>query len=259
MRFYCFAQIKSSVKVLAVIPARYASTRLPGKPLAMIGGKPMIQHVYERARQVKAITRLIVATDDERIETAVKGFGGEVMMTAESCRNGTERCAEVLAKLNESFDVLLNIQGDEPFVSPEQLHALIAPINEEACKIVTLKKQIDSKDEVHNPSVVKVVTSQNGNALYFSRSAIPFVRHADHGHTFYKHIGLYAFRASIIPLLVRLPESVFERTEQLEQLRWMDNSIPIRVVETTIDSVSVDTPQDLEKAQQIFEAMHTST
>lgn len=239
--------------VLGIIPARYASTRFPGKPLALINGKPMIQHVYERVSQISAVAEAIVATDDERIADTVRQFGGQVMMTSSEHRSGTDRCGEVLRNLGEKalqFDIVINIQGDEPFVDASQLETVIAAFSNPATQIATLKKRIDNLDSLLSPNVVKVIATPNDEAVYFSRQPLPYLRGVEQqrwleSHTFFKHIGIYAFRRQTLSELVQLQQTPLEKCESLEQLRWLENGYHISVLETTVENLSVDTPEDL--------------
>lgn len=235
---------------IGIIPARFGSTRLPGKALADIHGKPMIQHVYERAGQAKEIERVIVATDDERIYQAVMGFGGEVVMTSPDHVSGTDRVAEVAGSL--PADIVVNIQGDEPLIKPAMIDEAVMPMKDNLrLEITTLKKEITQESEWHNPNVVKVVTNEAGFALYFSRSLIPYPRKKD-GARFYKHIGLYVYRKNILLGLTRLSPGLLEEIEGLEQLRALENGIGIKVVKTGYDSWGVDTEEDLERVKDMF-------
>lgn len=244
-------------KFLCIIPARYASTRFPGKPLAMLGEKPMIQWVYEGASSL--FEHLLVATDDQRIQNAVEKFGGNVQMTSPKHNSGTERCAEA-AELYEDltgirFTHVVNIQGDEPLIKPDQLKALIGSFNTPGTGIATLIRQMNEKDELENPNVVKVVVDQSFRALYFSRSPIPYVRSGggkkESGNIkFYTHIGLYAFQREILEQVVKLPPSALELAESLEQLRWLDHGFHIQTAVTHFPSLGVDTPEDLEKIRK---------
>ena len=243
------------MKVIGIIPARYESSRFPGKPLVDINGKSMVQRVYEQAAMA-SLDSIVVATDDARIAEHVSGFGGEVIMTDANHNNGTSRCNEVLQKYEEQYDVILNIQGDEPYLHPEQLTQLAGLFSKSSVQIGTLIKKIDSIEELLNPdSIKKVVVNDKFEALYFSRSPIPFV----HGvkqedwlehQTFYKHIGIYAFRAEILNDLVNLPVSKLENAESLEQLRWLENGYAIQAAITDHESPSIDTPADLERLLQ---------
>lgn len=244
----------NSHAVFAVIPARYASVRLPGKPLASIAGRPMIQHVVERARQAERVSRVIVATDDERIKKAVEGFGGEAVLTRADHRTGTDRIAEVAAHLEAG--IYVNIQGDEPLIDPATIDAVVAEmLDDESIQIGTPCTAITQKNEIMDPNVVKVVRDFDGNGLYFSRAPIPWVR--DTGATIaaqhWKHIGLYAFRREALLEFPTLPPGELERVEQLEQLRWLENGFRIRVVETDYDAVSVDVPADIQRVEKILQ------
>ncbi len=237
---------------LGIIPARYASSRFPGKPLADIHGKPMIRRVYEQA--VKALPLVYVATDDTRVAECVEGFGGNVIMTSATHRSGTDRCAEAAAKIqldrNIQVNVVVNIQGDEPFIDPLQINELIRCFSSPDVQIATLVKRFGNGEDIFSPNTPKVVVGINREALYFSRSAIPFLRDADRQewavkHTFYKHIGLYAYRSDILRALSQLSPSPLEMAESLEQLRWLENGYRIKVTETEHETHAVDTPEDL--------------
>lgn len=243
------------MNVLILIPARYASTRFPGKPLAEIGGKPMIQHVVEKASQVAA--DVCVATDDERIYACVKGFGGKAVMTSPEHRSGTDRCFEaythIVGENHKAYDVVVNIQGDEPFILPCQVEALIGCFEDPEIQIATLAKQFTVASEVFDPNKVKVVLSAQQTALYFSRSAIPFYRGKEPeewcGLTpYYKHVGMYAYRPEVLEAITALPPGVLEKAESLEQLRWLENGYKIAVRITDHESIGIDTPEDLERA-----------
>ncbi len=236
------------MSVIAIIPARYQSSRFPGKPLVMIKGKSMVQRVWEKASLSKSIAKVIVATDDERIFNHVKSFGGEVMMTSPKHRNGTERIAEVMRKQSQKFDYVLNIQGDEPFVKWQQIEMLCKIIEREEFQIASLAKQIDITKELDSPNVVKVVMSKQQKALYFSRYAIPFNRSGDAQIAYYKHIGMYAFEASALQKLIALEMTPLEQAESLEQLRWLEAGFSIGMGISEFDSVGIDTPEDLEHA-----------
>ena len=249
------------MKFVGIIPARYASTRFPGKPLAMLGGKPVIQRVYE---QVKGcFDDLYVATDDERIFNAVKAFGGNVVMTSEDCKNGTERCLDAYKRLGLDCDVIVNIQGDEPFIQPRQVNALIGCFDVEGVDIATLVKPFEAADgvvRVECPYSAMVVFDERGFAIYFSRSVVPYLRGVEKErwldeHTFYKHLGIYAYRADILESLTRLPQSPLEKAESLEQLRWLENGYRIKVGVTDIETIGIDTPDDLERAKEFAAAV----
>ncbi|MDB5282318.1 MAG: kdsB [Bacteroidota bacterium] len=235
------------MKIIGIIPSRYASTRFSGKPLVDIGGKTMIRHVYEQASKSKSLSQVIVATDDERIYTEVKNFGGNAIITAATHNNGTERCAEVATTLNA--DVVINIQGDEPFIQPEQIDLLAALFSKSEVQIGTLVKKHVLDEELKNPSRIKVVLNKNMEAIYFSRSVIPYLRESSQysilNTQYYKHIGIYGYRINILKELVKLKPSVLELAESLEQLRWLENGYRISCAVTTHDSASIDTPEDL--------------
>ncbi|MCL4523035.1 MAG: 3-deoxy-manno-octulosonate cytidylyltransferase [Acidobacteria bacterium] len=240
---------------LAVIPARYAATRLPGKPLVSICGRPMIQHVVERVRQAKRVSRVVVATDDQRIRDAVRGFGGEAMMTRSDHRSGSERVAEVATQI--SADVYINVQGDEPLIEPGAVDALADVFTDDAdgeVQVATLCVPITNAADIMDPNIVKVVLDFQGDALYFSRAPIPWVRdegsrvHARH----FKHLGIYAFRREPLLDFPTLPPGELEKLEQLEQLRFLENGYKIRVAETSFDSVSVDVPADVARVEAIL-------
>jgi len=247
---------------IGIIPARFASSRLPGKPLADIGGKPMIQWVYENT--VKELDDVVVATDHSDIEQAVLDFGGRVMMTSPDHPSGTDRCAEViqiLADSGEEYDVIINIQGDEPFINVSHIRLLKDAFSDPATQIATLVNPIKDSAELMNPNAVKVVVNTHGNALYFSRSPIPYNRHvADDnwltGHTYLKHLGLYAYRSEVLGQITMLEPSPLEKTESLEQLRWLDNGFVIRVLVTNDPSNGIDTPGDLEAARKNLKKLH---
>ncbi len=244
-------------KYIGIIPARYASTRFPGKPLALIQGKQMIQRVYEQASMV--LDLVYVATDDERIFNAVKGFGGKVIMTSPAHSSGTDRCAEAVILIEketgEKFDVVLNIQGDEPFIEPQQISLLMECFDQPSTQIATLVKAASLPEEVFNPNRPKVVLGTNQQALYFSRSPIPFIRGAEKADwlsssKFYLHIGLYAFTKEVLLEVTRLPQSALEKAESLEQLRWLENGFHITVRTTAFDSFGIDTPEDLARLER---------
>lgn len=251
------------MKTIAIIPARYASTRFPGKPLAMLGNKPMIQWVYERVSAMPELEGAVVATDDERIEETVKKFGGRVMMTSTEHRSGTDRCGEVLRRLEaagEHYDVVINVQGDEPFVDMSQLRSLVRCFDNVKVQIATLKKEIKDSETLMSPNAVKVVTNNRGEAMYFSRHTIPYVRGVEVAHwmektKFYKHVGIYAFRGEVLKNLVALEQGNLEKMESLEQLRWLENGYRIQVVETEVENVGIDTVDDLEKANEQLKRM----
>ncbi len=234
---------------IAIIPARYASTRFPGKPLALIEGKTMIARVYEQVCKAQCFHQVWIATDDERIENEAKRIGANVQMTSFEHRSGTERCAEVACKIQCSEnDVVINIQGDEPFINPQQIIELTACFDNPDVDIATLLKKITDEKILHNPNVVKVVKDMHGKALYFSRSPIPFVRNAKpHMLDFYQHIGIYAYKVPVLQKIVKLPATPLELSEQLEQLRWLEHGFKIHTNVTDIESaVGIDTPEDLD-------------
>jgi 3-deoxy-manno-octulosonate cytidylyltransferase (CMP-KDO synthetase) len=242
------------MKIIGVIPARYASTRFPGKPLFMIDGKAMIQRVYEQASKCSGLAEVIIATDHTAISNHARAFGGRVMMTSESHRSGTDRCGEVaqaLMKNGTSFDAVINIQGDEPFLEPEQIEQ-VARCLAGGARIATLVKKIISHEELTDSNVVKVVTGLNGQALYFSRSAIPFYRGKDLENwpsvsSCYKHIGIYGYHRNTLIELISLPPAPLETAESLEQLRWLENGYEIMTRVTEFESIAIDVPADLLK------------
>ena len=241
------------MKILGIIPARYNSTRFPGKPLVMIEGKTMIEHVFNGVKGTGIVDRVVVATEDKRIMDAVASFGGEAIMTGKFHKSGTDRCGEAIQKLGESvdnYDVIINIQGDEPKVAAEHLQLVIKSFEDPECQIATLKKKIKNLAELNSTNTVKVVCDRNGNALYFSRQPIPYLRGIAkemwlRRHSYYKHIGIYAFRREVLQHIVQLPQTPLEKCESLEQLRWMENGYRIAVRETTKESVAIDMPEDL--------------
>ena len=242
------------INAIAVIPARYASTRLPGKALVSLGGKPMIQRVWERVRQASSVSEVIVATDDNRIRSVVEGFGGKVAMTRADHRSGTERVAEV-AVAHKEGDIFVNVQGDEPLIEPAAIDAAVEAISEDAeVSVATLVVPITKPADIMDPNIVKAVLDFDDNALYFSRAPIPWVRdvggpvHAQH----LKHLGLYAFRREALLEFATFPQGDLEKIEQLEQLRWLENGYRIRAVETEYDSVSVDMPEDVTRVEQLL-------
>ncbi len=247
-----------NAKVVAIIPARYHSNRFEGKPLAMIGGKPMIQHVVERARQVELLSKVVVATDDDRIAEAVVSFGGEVVITRSDHASGTDRLAEAAELLDiEEHDVVVNIQGDQPLFPSEVIEQVATPLlGDPALPMSTLIYKIIRPEEINDPNHVKTVFDCNGNALYFSRSPIPFQRNPEEPEqpTYYKHLGFYAYRKGFLLTFVALPEGEWERFEKLEQLRALEYGYTIRVVLTEHDSIEVDTPQDAERVAEIIRA-----
>ena len=240
---------------IGIIPARYASTRFPGKPLAMLGGKPVIQRVYEQVSTV--ISDVYVATDDERIFQAVEAFGGNVVMTSDQHKSGTDRIEEAYQKIGRHFDVIVNVQGDEPFIQPSQIETVCRCFDDAATQIATLGMPLKSMEAVENPNSPKIVTDNNGYALYFSRSVIPYCRGAERSEwlnhfNYLKHIGLYAYRSEVLAEITRLPQSPLELAESLEQLRWLQNGYKIKVGLTDIETVGIDTPEDLLKAESML-------
>lgn len=242
------------MKFIAIIPARYASTRFPAKPLAILAGKPIIQHVYERVSKV--ISDTFVATDDERIAQAVEKFGGKYIMTSTHHRSGTDRCEEAVQKSGIAADVVVNVQGDEPFIAASQIEALCQCFEHPNTDIATLVKPFTADmgiEALKNPNSPKVVLNQQQCALFFSRSVIPYLRGVDEKewlthHTFYKHIGLYAYSRSVLSEITQLSPGILEQAESLEQLRWLENGYCIRVGKTDIETIGIDTPEDLQLA-----------
>lgn len=242
------------MKILCVIPARYASTRLPGKPLAMICGKPMIQRVYERACQAKLPSEVVVATDNELVKQAVDSCGGKAVMTSPDHPSGTDRLAEV-ALMYPDVDVIVNVQGDEPMIPPEVIDRLAECFEEDAeLKMATLKTLMNEED-YDNPAAVKVVTDQNGYALYFSRSLMPYPRHKPEGYKVFKHVGIYAYRRDFLLKYAALAQTPLEKAESLEQLRALENGYKIKVLESDFQGVGVDTPEDLAAVNELFEQL----
>lgn len=243
------------MKFIGIIPARYASTRFPAKPLAVLGGKTVIQRVYEQV--TGALDEAYVATDDERIEAAVKSFGGKVVMTSVHHKSGTDRCYEAFQKVGKGYDVIVNIQGDEPFIRHAQLEAIKACFNDDSTQIATLVKPFvptDGFEALENVNSPKVVVNKSMQALYFSRSIIPYQRNKDRaewlsGHTYYKHIGLYAYWAEVLKEITALPQSSLELAESLEQLRWLENGYTIKVGVSDVETIGIDTPEDLAHAE----------
>lgn len=251
------------MKFIGIIPARYASTRFPAKPLALLNGKTVIERVYE---QVNGTTdEIYVATDDERIEEAVKNFGGNVVMTSPNHKSGTDRCYEAYTKIGNGFDIVINIQGDEPFIQPSQIEAIKECFSDDTTQIATLVKPFTSKDgfeALQNINSPKVVINKQHEAMYFSRSIIPFMRGKEHqdwidGHSYYKHIGLYAYRAEVLKEITALPQSSLEMTENLEQLRWLENGFRIKVGLSQVETIGIDTPQDLQAAEKFLNECKT--
>jgi len=237
------------MKVLGIIPARYNSSRLPGKPLIDLFGKPMIQHVVEQAKKSLLLSKIVVATDDARIEKAVNQFGGHVIMTSPDHTSGTSRCAEVVKNLKESFDYVINIQGDEPLIQPSQIDTFSSLFVNKATNIATLARPVNSKEQLASPHVVKVVRGVDGTALYFSRSIIPFNR-TETSPIYLQHIGIYGYKINVLQQLVELKESPLELAESLEQLRWLEHGYKINVGLTNDPTFAIDSPDDIEKVKQ---------
>jgi len=247
---------KSESRFCGIIPARYASTRFPGKPLVLIGGIPMIRRVYEQS--LKSLDEVYVATDDERIREVVLKFGGKVIMTSAQHQSGTDRCAEAAAKILTpeavEINVFLNIQGDEPFISPDQINTLKSCFDEKSVEIATLVRKTRPGEDIFNTNHPKVIIDVASNAIYFSRSVIPFHRDCDltqwaEKHIFYKHVGLYAYTAEALKKITLLPRSPLEIAESLEQNRWIENGFKIRTAITEMESIGIDTPDDVKRAE----------
>ena len=245
------------MKKCAFIPARYQSSRFPGKPLALISGKPMIQRVYERAVMCPELTDVVVATDDNRILNCVEGFGGKVIMTSKSHYSGTDRIAEAAQMMSlEPEDIVINIQGDQPVFDPDIISQLVKPLeNDPGISMSTLKNRILKADNVNNPNHVKVVTDKQGFALYFSRHPIPCIRDSEDSGIHYKHLGFYGFRTEFLVRFTKLSKGVLEEAEKLEQLRALEHGFKIMVVETAMDSVEVDVPEDVNRVEEIIEKL----
>lgn len=245
------------MKFIGIIPARYASTRFPRKPLALLGGKPVIQHVYEKVAAV--LEAAYVATDDERIYDVVKSFGGQVVMTRTDHKSGTDRIEEAIEKIGGEWDVVVNVQGDEPFVAKSQLDTICHCFDDPTTQIATLGKPFESMEAVQNPNSPKIVVDNMGFAMYFSRSVIPYVRGKEKSswlthYPFLKHLGIYAYRKDVLRQVTQLPQSSLEIAESLEQLRWLQNGFKIKVGTTDVETVGIDTPQDLERAEEFLKA-----
>ena len=246
------------MKFIGIIPARYASTRFPGKPLAMLGGKTVIQRVYEQVSCV--LDEAYVATDDERIREAVERFGGVAVMTSPNHKSGTDRIEEAATRLNTDADVIINVQGDEPFIQRSQLETVKQLFSDPRTQIATLGKPFESMEAVCNPNSPKIVCDVDGYALYFSRSVIPYVRGKEQAEwlqsfPFLKHIGLYAYRRDVLHAITQLPQSALELAESLEQLRWLQNGYGIRVGLTDVETVGIDTPDDLQRAEEFLKSL----
>lgn len=246
------------MKFIAIIPARYASTRFPGKPLALLGGKPVIQRVYEQVSSL--ISEVYVATDDKRIFQTVAEFGGKVVMTSDKHKSGTDRIEEAYQSIGQHFDVVLNIQGDEPFIQPSQIETVCKCFDDPATQIATLGMPFKSIEGLENPNSPKIVVDNNNYAMYFSRSVIPYCRGIDRkqwlsSYPYLKHIGLYAYRSEVLAQITRLPQSNLELSESLEQLRWLQNGYRIKVGLTGIETIGIDTPEDLQKAEEVLQKL----
>ena len=246
------------MKFIGIIPARYASTRFPGKPLAILGNRPVIQHVYEKA--FAALGEAYVATDDQRIYDTVCGFGGQAVMTRADHKSGTDRIEEACEKIDTDADVIINIQGDEPFVAVSQIETLKGLFDHPQTQIGTLGKRFESMEAVMNPNSPKIVTDKHGFALYFSRSVIPFIRGKEQSdwltdYPYLKHLGIYAYRRDILREVTQLPQSLLEKAESLEQLRWLENGYRIRVGITEVETVGIDTPEDLQRAEEFLKTI----
>jgi 3-deoxy-manno-octulosonate cytidylyltransferase (CMP-KDO synthetase) len=240
------------MKFTAIIPARYASTRFPGKPLAVLGGKTVIQRVYEQVNNV--LSEVYVATDDERIFKCVESFGGKAVMTRSDHQSGTDRIQEAVEKTSTQTDVIINVQGDEPFIQPSQIQTLMQLFDDPSTQIGTLGKYFENIEAVENPNSPKIVIDNRGFALYFSRSVIPYIRGKERQnwfgeYPFLKHLGVYAYRREVLTEVTKLPQSSLEKTESLEQLRWLQNGYRIRVGLTDVETVGIDTPEDLQRAE----------
>lgn len=245
------------MKIVGIIPARYGSSRFPAKALAEIKGKPMVQWVWEKAKACTALQEVVVATDHPEIARAVENAGGKAVMTSDQHQSGTDRCYEALTQLAGSYDYVINIQGDEPFIDPAQISTLASLLNGQT-ELATLMKRIKDHETLFNPNVVKVVVSQKGHALYFSRSPIPHLRNTPEADwpekgAFYKHIGIYAYRTDVLAQITQLPLSSLEQSESLEQLRWLQNGYHIQLAETRMETIGIDTPEDLQKALKYLE------
>ena len=243
------------MKFMAIIPARYASTRFPGKPLAVLGGKTVIQRVYEQVSSL--LDEVYVASDDERIFQAVESFGGRAVMTRTDHKSGTDRIEEAAEKIGSDADVIINVQGDEPFIQPSQIETLMHLFDAPETQIGTLGKRFETIEGVKNPNSPKIVTDNRGFALYFSRSPIPYVRGIDRNlwleaYPFLKHLGIYAYRREVLREVTQLPQGRLEKAESLEQLRWLENGYRIRVGLTDVETVGIDTPEDLQRAEEFL-------
>ena len=245
------------MNIIGIIPSRFASTRFPGKPLVDIGGKSMLQRVYEQAKKSSSLSDVYVATDDERIEAHVKSCGGKVVLTINTHQSGTDRCFEAITNISSSADVVINIQGDEPFIHPECIDLVVGCFGSTNVQIATLIKKINTVEDLLSPTIMKVIKNKNDEAIYFSRSAIPHIRGKEqtdwlNHFTFYKHIGIYAYTTKALKEITSLPQSSLELAESLEQLRWLENGFTINVAITDLESVSIDTPEDLIKLKNFL-------
>ena len=246
------------MKFMAIIPARYASTRFPGKPLAVLGGKTVIQRVYEQVASL--LDEVYVATDDERIFSCVESFGGRAVMTRSDHKSGTDRIEEAAEKIGSDADVIINVQGDEPFIQPSQIQTLMQLFDAPETQIGTLGKRFESMEGVGNPNSPKIVTDRRGFALYFSRSPIPYIRGKElsewlDAYPFLKHLGIYAYRREVLREVTQLPQGSLEKAESLEQLRWLENGYRIRVGLTDVETVGIDTPEDLVRAEEFLKGI----
>lgn len=244
------------MKILGIIPARYASTRFPAKALVDIAGKPMVQRVYEQASKAKRLSKLIVATDHAKIKETVESFGGQAVMTSENHPTGTDRCFEALTLQPEDYDYAINVQGDEPFIHPEGIDELAALLDGHA-QLATLVTPFKNSDQLFNPNLMKVIFDKYKHAIYFSREVVPHLRGVDKSlwaekHTYYKHVCMYAYRADILAEITQLGQSDLEMAESLEQLRWIENGYKIKIGITDKESMSIDTPEDLQRALKAY-------
>ena len=240
------------MKIIGIIPARFASSRFPGKPLVDIGGRSMIQRVYEQAKKSRSLADVVVATDDERIVQHVKAFNGKVVMTSESHQSGTDRCFEAIQTFSPFADVVINIKGDEPFIHPEQIDLVASCFNSDNVQLATLVKKISNQEELFNVNIPKVLVNKSKEAICFSRQTLPYIRGKQPAewmanHTFYKHIGIYAYTTRVLAEITRLKQSPLEIAEALEQLRWIENGYKINVELTDFESIAIDSPEDLKK------------
>lgn len=249
------------MNIIGLIPARFASTRFPGKPLADIAGKSMIQRVYEQAKKCESLSEVIVATDDNRIAEAVKAFGGSFCMTSPEHPSGTDRCAEVVEKLSLNCDGVVNIQGDEPFIDPAQIEQLCSCFQDDRTHLATLVRKINDPEVLFSPNAPKVLTDNEGFAIYFSRQTIPYLRGIEqkdwiNHHTYFQHIGIYGYRTGVLKEITKLPASSLEKAEALEQLRWIENGYKIKTAVTELENFAIDTPEDLQRILQLKRVNH---